>query len=450
MEEVKKIILAEDDPGVGKLVRDTLTTEGYDVEWVEDGTYAKEMIKKGGFDLLVTDLYLSKLNGPELLDDLQSMGIRIPTIVVTGRPDHRQIVRFIKDGVYDYFTKPLNIEEFLASVRTVLTLSNSVAMTSLLEKGESKALAVIGNSEQIKKIKEVIHKVAGLNSTILILGESGTGKGLVAKNIHYSSPRKDKLFVPVNCGAIPETLLESELFGHEKGAFTGAVFRKAGLFEAAHKGTIFLDEIGEMSPLLQIKLLTILEDRVMRSVGSVRDIAVDVRVIAATNKNLKTEVENRRFREDLYYRLNVVPIHLPPLREREEDIPLLIDFFIEKHNLNIEIKEETLQVLLKYSWPGNVRELENVLLRASILCQGKELGVDSLSPEIRYAELKTLSTPNEKLFYKKAKLEFEKKFFSTLLARVDGDVAKAANLADVSRSYIYDIIKKHNIETPIK
>ncbi|HHT9153340.1 MAG TPA: sigma-54 interaction domain-containing protein, partial [Candidatus Hypogeohydataceae bacterium YC40] len=318
------------------------------------------------------------------------------------------------------------------------------------EKEEAKAPPIIGNSESIKRVKEIIHRIASLNSTVLILGESGSGKGLVASNIHYLSPRKDQIFIPINCGAIPDTLLESELFGYERGAFTGATFRKVGLFEAADKGTMFLDEIGEMSPMLQIKLLRVLEDKTIRSVGSVRDIPVDVRIITATNKVLKAEVMNKRFREDLYYRLNVVPISLPPLREREEDIPLLVDFLIEKYNLNIKVSDEAMQVLLKYSWPGNVRELENVLVRSSILSKDKKLDVDFLPPEIRYAELKALSISTDEFFYKKARLEFEKKFFSILLARVDWDVTKAASLADVSKSYIYDIIKKHNIQLPIK
>lgn len=450
MEESKKILLVEDDLEMGQFVRDTLMEEGYDTKWVEDGIFAKEVVKEGDFDLLITDLYMSKLNGQELLDELHSMGISIPTIVVTGRPDYRQIVRFVKDGVYDYFTKPLNVEEFLTSVKSGVLLSRGKALASQLEKGEAKAPLIIGKSETMKKVRETINTVANLNSTVLILGESGTGKELVAKNIHYLSLRRGQMFIPINCGSIPEALLESELFGHEKGAFTGAVFRKLGLFEAAHKGTIFLDEIGEMSHTLQVKLLRVLEDKVIRNVGSVRDISVDVRVVAATNKDLKAEVEAKNFREDLYYRLNVVPINLPPLREREEDIPPLIDHFIEKHNLNINIKKEAIKVLQKYPWPGNVRELENILVRLSILCQEREIGVDALPQEIRYAELKNVRTPSEEYFYKKAKMEFEKQFFTTLLARVNGDVAKAASLANVSKSYIYDILKKHNIQLPIK
>jgi transcriptional regulator with PAS, ATPase and Fis domain len=343
----------------------------------------------------------------------------------------------------------LNIEEFLASVRTVLLLSRSRTNTLPLGPG-TKAPPIIGNSDGIKRVKEIIHKVAGLDSTILILGESGSGKGLVASNIHYLSPRSSQIFIPVNCGAIPDTLLESELFGHERGAFTGAAFRKMGLFEAADKGTMFLDEIGEMSPMLQIKLLRVLEDKNIRSVGSVRDVSIDVRIITATNKDLKSEVKNKKFREDLYYRLNVVPISVPPLRERQEDIPLLVNYFLEKYNLNVKISEKTMQVLRKYSWPGNIRELENVLVRSSILNKERELAVESLSPEIRYAELQYLPSPNKEYLYKKAKTEFEKKFFSTLLDRVDGDVAEAAKLADVSKSYIYNIIKKHKIAVPIE
>jgi DNA-binding NtrC family response regulator len=450
MERKDRILLVEDDPGMGDLIKDTLTKEGYEVEWVEDGIYAKELVKRASYDLLITDLYLSKFHGPELLDELQSLGIKIPTIVVTGRPDSRQIVKFIKSGVYDYLTKPLNMEEFLVSVRAALLISRSRAIASQLEKEGLKAPLIIGKSDKIKQVKENIERVADLDCTVLILGESGTGKELVARNIHFLGQRRERMFVPVNCGAIPETLLESELFGHEKGAFTGAVFRKLGLFEMAHQGTIFLDEIGEMSPMLQIKLLRVLEDGVIRSVGSVRDVYVDVRVVTATNKDLKVAVEDKTFREDLYYRLNVVPIHLPALREREQDIPLLVQFFIEKHELKVKLKEEAMRALRKYPWPGNVRELENVLVRISILSQGKELGVDALPHEIGHADLNDLCAPSEEFFYKKAKVEFEKRFFSTLLAKADGDVTKAARLASVSKSYIYDIIKKHNLQIPTK
>ncbi len=447
IDENSRIILVEDDPGMGRFMKNTLVEEGYDVEWVKDGIYAREKVKKERFDLLVTDIYMPQLSGPDLLEELQSSGVNLPTIVVTGKPDYRQVVSFIKGGVYDYFIKPLNVEEFLASVRTGMLVSRSRALASQPERGEVKAPPIIGESEKIKKVKEIILKVADLNSAVLILGESGTGKELVARNIHYLSQRKNRMFVPVNCGAIPETLLESELFGHEKGSFTGASFRKMGLLEAAHRGTIFLDEIAEMSPMLQVKLLRVLQDKTIRSIGSVRDTKIDVRVIAATNKDLKVEVESGGFREDLYYRLHVVPIHVPPLREREEDIPLLANFLIEKHNLAIKLKAEAVDALKRYSWPGNVRELENVLVRASIVCQGSEVGVDSLPHEVRYAELTSLyASTGEELLYKGAKLEFEKRFFSALLNKVNGDVAKAAKLADVSKSFVYDIIKKHNIK----
>jgi transcriptional regulator with PAS, ATPase and Fis domain len=287
-----------------------------------------------------------------------------------------------------------------------------------------------------------------VDSTVLLLGESGTGKGLVARNIHCLSSRRNEIFVPVSCGAIPEALLESELFGHEKGAFTGAVFRKLGLFQAAHKGTIFLDEIGDMHPSLQGKLLEVLESGTIRVVGSAKDIHVDVRVIAATNKDVKAEVGRGNFREDLYYRLNVVPITLPPLREHKEDIPILLDFLIARHNLDIGITKEAIKVLRRYSWPGNVRELDNVLVRASIICEGNKVGLDSLPREVTHAEITGPHTPDGELVYKKAKREFEKKFFTQLLDKANGDVAKAAELAGVSRTYVYDIIKKHNLRSP--
>ncbi|MCP4366403.1 MAG: sigma-54-dependent Fis family transcriptional regulator [Planctomycetes bacterium] len=436
--------MAEDDPDTARFVRDVLMDEGYEVEWVEDGVQAKDRIKKERFNLLVTDLYMPNLDGPELLGELQAAGTGIPAIVITARPDYRQMAKFIKNGLYDYFPKPLRLDEFLASVRTALVLSSGKAQ---LERGETGGLPIIGESAQINKVREAIRTVANVDSTVLLLGESGTGKGLVARNIHCLSSRSEKMFLPVNCAAIPESLLESELFGHEKGAFTGAVFRKMGLFQAAHRGTIFLDEIGELHPALQVKLLEVLEGGTIRVVGSTKEVNVDVRIIAATNKDIEAEVSSGRFREDLYYRLNVVPIVLPPLREHSEDIPILLDFLIAEHNLNIGITKEAMKVLRKYSWPGNVRELDNVLVRASILCEGEKVGLDSLPREVKDAKQTAPGASDEGFVYKKAKREFEKKFFTQLLDKANWDVAKAAELGGVSRTYVYDIIKKHNLRS---
>jgi len=375
---VEKILVVDDEQGLREVLSIMLKRTGYAVTSVADGEEAVELLSKEIFDLVITDLRMPKVNGMEVLKAAKSASPETVVLVITAFATADSAVEAMKQGAYDYLTKPFQVDEVQLIIRNALEKRRLTTENILLKRemaSQSSFAQLVGQSEAIQKVFEVVRKVADSKSNVLICGESGTGKELVARAIHYNSGRSALPFVAVNCSAVPETLLESELFGHMKGSFTGAISNKAGLFEVANGGTIFLDEIGDTTPAIQVKLLRVIQEREFRRVGGHQDIKVDVRVVAATNKNLEKAVADGSFREDLYYRLDVIPIRLPPLRMRSGDIPLLATHFLERFSKESGkpvpvLSSEAMRVLVAHEWRGNVRELENLIERVVAFSTG--------------------------------------------------------------------------------
>ncbi|HEY8370461.1 MAG TPA: sigma-54 dependent transcriptional regulator [Thermodesulfobacteriota bacterium] len=370
-----RILIVDDEASLLEFLEIMLAKEGYAVVTARTGAEALARIGQETFDLVITDVQMPEVSGLELLRRVKEVSPDTAVIMITAFASAETAVEAMKEGAYDYITKPFKVDEIKLVIKNALERRN-LSRENLLLKKELKTKYnfsnIIGSSPEMLKIYNLIQRVAATRTNVLISGESGTGKELVAKAIHYNSPRKDKPFVTINCGAIPENLMESELFGHKKGSFTGAVANKMGLFEAAHEGTLFLDEIGELTPPIQVKLLRAIQERTFKPVGGTEDVTVDVRIICATNKDLEKEVAAGTFREDLFYRLNVIQINLPPLRERREDIPILAQHFLEKYAKELgkdirKISAEAMALLQQYSYPGNVRELENIIERSVAL-----------------------------------------------------------------------------------
>src|SRR3989339_360230 len=380
------ILVVDDDPALLNSLKEILEAEGYEVTAAADGESGLRCLKEQAFDLVLSDLALPGLDGMELLKYLQREAPECPCIIITGYGTIANAVSAMHQGAYDYFTKPVDATELRLVVARALEHRRLKWENLHLKKQLHRRYGfanMVGTSDGITRVFDLIRKVADTDSNVLILGESGTGKELIAHAIHYNSPRREGPLIPVNCAAIPEELLESELFGHERGAFTHAVRTRIGRFELANGGTIFLDEISEMSPMLQVKLLRVLQERRFERIGGTRTISSDFRVVAATNRNLEQEVQAGRFREDLYYRLNVIPIEAPPLRERRQDIPLLAEHFVARFNRLRKKKikgvaEEVMARFACYAWPGNVRELENMLERMVILAGSEVLSMADL------------------------------------------------------------------------
>ena len=375
---MEKILVVDDEQGLREVLSIMLKRTGYAVTSVADGEEAVELLSKEIFDLVITDLRMPKVNGMEVLKAAESASPETVVLVITAFATADSAVEAMKQGAYDYLTKPFQVDEVQLIIRNALEKRRLTTENILLKRemaSQSSFAQLVGQSEAIQKVFEVVRKVADSKSNVLICGESGTGKELVARAIHYNSGRSALPFVAVNCSAVPETLLESELFGHMKGSFTGAISNKAGLFEVANGGTIFLDEIGDTTPAIQVKLLRVIQEREFRRVGGHQDIKVDVRVVAATNKNLEKAVADGSFREDLYYRLDVIPIRLPPLRMRSGDIPLLATHFLERFSKESGkpvpvLSPEAMRVLVAHEWRGNVRELENLIERVVAFSTG--------------------------------------------------------------------------------
>jgi len=378
-----RILIVDDEESMREFLSIMLHREGYLVDAVSDGQQAVDRLKACAYDLVISDIKMPRLTGFELLSHIRQRFPETAVIMITAFSTTEEAVEAMKNGAYDYIIKPFKNEEIRLVVQNALERKALRQENLQLKKELGKRYSfgsLIGKSKVMQEVYDLIEKVAGSKANVMVTGESGTGKELVARAIHYNSDRRDRPIVPINCGAIPENLLESELFGHEKGSFTGAIQQKAGLFEIANGGTIFLDEIGELPPMMQVKLLRVLQEREFRRVGGTKDIKVDVRVVTATNKDLVEEVARGAFREDLFYRLNVICLTLPPLRERRVDIPLLVEHFYEKMtgNKGIKIAEGAMRRLLDYNWPGNIRELENVIERCVVLGQSDELTEECL------------------------------------------------------------------------
>ncbi|HET6466376.1 MAG TPA: sigma-54 dependent transcriptional regulator [Nitrospiria bacterium] len=444
-----RILVVDDEPNMLDLFKKVLGKEGYEVVAASSGEEAVEKLETEGFDLLISDLKMPGVSGLELLKKAKSVNPTLPCILLTAYGTIDSAVAAIKEGAYDYLTKPINNDEITLTVKKALDLHRLTReVEQLREKvGVETALGnIIGRSKPMRDLFRLIGLVADSPTTVLIYGESGTGKELIARAIHQQSPRRNRPFVAVDCGALPETLLESELFGHVRGSFTGAVSNKKGLFEEADGGTLLLDEVGDTTPGFQSKLLRVLQEGEIRPVGSNKTIKVDVRVLAATNKDLKKNVEKKSFREDLYYRLAVVPIVIPALRHRREDIPLLADHFIKKYCERNrmepkQISQKTLKLLIESPWPGNVRELENVIERAVLMSPGPEIFAEALFME------PLVDQPEDALpeAIRMATETVEKEKIAVATRQAKGNRSRAAKLLGISRATLYNKLKRYNL-----
>ncbi|PWU20790.1 MAG: Fis family transcriptional regulator [Bdellovibrio sp.] len=398
-----RVLVVDDEESIREFLEIMLKKEGYEVANAEDGLKAKELLAKRAFDMIISDLQMPNMNGLELLKHVKENYPDLVFMMITAFGTTETAVEAMKIGAYDYLTKPFKIDEVRINVANALRSRNLEVENRTLKKELTKEYSfqnIVGNSEAMHRIFDLIKRVSMAPSNILITGESGTGKEVVAKAIHYNGPLKEKPFVTINCGAIPEQLMESEMFGHKKGSFTSAIADKPGLFEVADGGTLFLDEVGELPLNIQVKLLRALQERVIRRVGANEDIKVDVRIIAATNRDLEDMVKAGTFRQDLYYRLNVINIRTPALRERKDDIPLLANYFLKKYNERLGktvqgISVEAMEILKKYDYPGNVRELENVIERTVALEGGATILPESLPPIVNTPTGRKMASSHE-------------------------------------------------------
>ncbi|TAL22012.1 MAG: sigma-54-dependent Fis family transcriptional regulator [Nitrospirae bacterium] len=454
---METILIVEDRESMSDMLGETLKAEGYRTIIARDGLEGIRRLKDERVDLVLTDLKLPKKDGIEVLRAAKEENNLMPVIVMTAFGSVETAVVAMKEGAFDFITKPFDTDHLLMLMKRALETQKLMTENMLLKEEFSAHLGIpriIGKSQKIVSVAQNIQKVAPSKTTALILGESGTGKELFARAIHNLSPRKEYPFVPINCAAIPRELLESELFGHEKGSFTGADFKKIGKFELADKGTIFLDEIGEMDIALQAKILRVLQEGEIERVGGLKAIKIDVRVIAASNKDLEKAVSEKTFREDLFYRLSVFPVKIPPLRERAEDIPLLADFFLNKYCMELKtslksISNETMELLVNYSWKGNVRELENTIERAIILCDGRTISPEhiSLSPLPLEAGLKNLPMNGTLEDASKEALRIaETQRIIKALKETKGNKSRAAEILQVSYKTLLTKIKEYHIE----
>jgi DNA-binding NtrC family response regulator len=446
------ILVVDDEKDICMALNIILTKEGYSVKEAYNGEQAVERIKQENFDIVMTDIKMEKMDGFEVLKQAQQISPETSVIMMTAFASVVSAVEAMRAGAVDYITKPFINDEIRLTIKSILQNRKLQMENQILRQQLSQRPAaftnIIGSSEPMQKVFSVMEKVIPNKSNILITGESGTGKGLVAQAIHEAGPRKNNPFIAINCGAIPENLLESELFGHKKGAFTSANEDKKGLITMANTGSLFLDEIGELPQALQVKLLHFLQTKELTPVGDTRVISVEVRIISATNADLTQRVKEGRFREDLYYRLNVIEIHMPSLRERRDDIPVLI-----KHYLAIAAKEagktikdidyEAMQALLAYDWPGNIRELRNTIERATVLADGEVITMHDLTDKFRTLDIEGVSTSS----LRQALDEFEREYIRRSMTENKGNKEAAANKLGVDLATLYRKLKKLRIET---
>lgn len=457
------VLVVDDVPDIRTTMSEILKYKGFAVDQATDGQEAIELINTRFYDIVLTDIAMPRKNGMEVLKYIKNNSPDTICIMITGFGSIEGAVEALRMGAFDYLSKPIKPSEVVVIIEKALEVRDLKRENKSLREELQNRYSydrIVGQSESIKKVFKLVDKVAHTDSTVLITGESGTGKELIAHAIHYASGRKTKPFVPINCAAIPEELLESELFGHEKGAFTHAIRTRIGRFELANKGTIFLDEIGEMSPSLQVKLLRVLQERCFERVGGVKTINVDIRVVAATNIDLEEAVNKGTFREDLYYRLNVIPIHLPPLRERKGDIPLLANHFLKKFSKGTDVKsidENALMMLEAYDWPGNVRELENIVERLVILANGPTITIADIPETIlrksghvpipKSSEPPAI-LPEDGLSLSEAVEQFEKTLILQALERTNGVKNRAAKLLKMNRTTLIEKMKKMKLMKP--
>ncbi len=452
----ERLLIVDDEKSMREFLEIMLKYDGYDVRAAGSGEEAFEIFCEAEPDLVLTDVKMPGMSGLDLIRKIRSLDSAAPIIAITAYASAQDAIRAVREGAYDYISKPFQIEDLRAVIRNALEARRLRMDNFKLREQSDKPYQfgeIIGKSPEMAEVFDMIQRVAPSKASVLIIGESGTGKELVAKAIHNRSPRSTRPFIPVNCTAIPETLLESELFGHVKGAFTGAVSHKRGLVEIAHSGTLFFDEVGEIPLSIQAKLLRFLQEREFRKVGGNEDMSVDVRVIAATNRNLEREIAESRFREDLYYRLNVIRIKLPPLRDRDEDIPLLVNHFLarfakEQDKEITRVSSLAMRVLCNYSYPGNVRELENTIERCVTLERSDQLTAEHLPSRFSQEDAEAgigseqVDIPPDGIDLNRATEEMERKLISRALQITGGNRSRAARLLGITqRSLRYRLVK---------
>jgi len=456
--ETKQVLVADDEGNLRRVLKAQLQHDGYEVHCVGDGEAVLEAMSEHHIDVLITDLRMPKLDGMQVLKAVSERHPDVPVIMITAHGTVDTAVEALKLGAFDYVTKPFDRTELRAVVSKAARTSELSKKHVSGDPNERGRYRIIGQSPPMRAVYDVIEKVADTPSTVLITGESGTGKELIARALHQNSSRANKPFVSVNCAAIPPDLLESELFGYEKGAFTGAVTSKPGRFELADGGTLFLDEIAEIPVSMQVKLLRALQEQQFERVGGIKTITVDIRLVTATNRDLKARIADGGFREDLYYRLNVVHVHLPPLRDRPSDIPLLVDHFVRKFNAKLNravtgFEDPAMSQLLRYGWPGNIRELENVVERCMIFAEDGKIGAQHLPAEIRESDgdvgasiIEGIdATPGRtglKEAIREATLKLERAFIGRALEQTGGNVTHTARLLKISRKSLQNKMKE--------
>jgi len=462
MEIRPTILVIDDEEDFLANVRGILERCGYEVDTAVTGYEGLQRISLYRYDLVLLDIIMPLINGLETLKRLKKIDRQLPVIVLTGDGRIDTAVEAMKDGAYDYVTKPINWEKLKVIIKNALTIRTLTKEVSRLKNQLRTKYGyqnIIGHSAPMLEIYKALDRIIDSDVTVVIQGESGTGKELLARAIHFNGPRRDRPFIAVNCAAIPESLLESELFGHEKGSFTGAIAKRIGKFEQAHKGTIFLDEIGEMSKATQSKILRVLQEKRFERVGGTQPVSVDVRVISATNKNLEEEVRNGNFREDLFYRISVYPITLPPLRERKDDIPELVGYFLEKFNKKLRrkvksVSDRALEHLINYHWPGNVRELENVMERSILNCSGNTLLPEHLPITLVAYDKRSYGDSMRVDFHRAIALardipsweEVEREICRLALKLSNSNISAAASRLGIGRTTLYRKLKKYNLQ----
>jgi two-component system response regulator PilR (NtrC family) len=451
------VLVIDDEEVMRDILGTLLEREGYSVRLAASGQEGLDLARSLPFDAVIVDVMMPGIDGLQVLDELKKHDEELPVLMITAYASMESAIAAMKKGAFDYITKPFKNDEVLVVLKNAIErrqlVAENVALRQNLQARYHKFSGIIGKSSRMKQVFDLIIQAAPSRSTILITGESGTGKELVARAIHSNSARSDKAFVAVNSGNLPPDLLESTLFGHVKGAFTGAVYPKKGMFDLADKGSIFFDEIGNIAIETQAKLLRVMQEREFMRLGGMETIKVDVRIIAATNVDLKQEMEEGRFREDLFYRLHVISIHLPALRERRDDVPLLVQHFLEKYGeensrRNIEVAPDALDLLMEYDWPGNVRELENVIERAVVLCTGSRIGPELIPEHVRKNpafQIPHVVMPADGISLKDVTVAYERQWIESALEAAGGVQKRAAELLRIKPTTLNEMIKRYDI-----
>lgn len=446
---MKSVLVVDDEQGIREVLTDILSDEAYSVHSAENGVEALQVLDIELIDCVLLDIWLPGKGGLEVLAEVRERYPRVPVIIISGHATIDMAVRAVKHGAFDFLEKPLSLDRVTTTVRNAIEIESLRRENAILRGGQSSETRLVGNSPPIARIRELIEQTAGSDARVMITGENGTGKEVCAREIHRRSRRRDGPFIAVNCAAIPETLIESELFGHEKGAFTGASGARKGKFELAHSGTLFLDEVADMSVGAQSKVLRVIQEMRFERLGAEEELSVDVRLIAATNKEIQTEISDGRFREDLFFRLNVIPIRMPALRERTDDIPKLVDAFVREQGNDLRFESEALRALQEYSWPGNVRELKNLVERVTIMISTESVTREQIDRFLGDRGSAARRSPLGEFLHLSladARDRFERQLLTEKLREHDFNISRTAQDLGVYPSNLHAKIKKFGIE----